>query len=95
MKGSATIIGGISGRAIVCQPCQGTGTRQPPATYLSPGMANVLPVACGEAERTRKSGLLSWIRVLPEQPQELVWLTPQVGIDYDIRTSSGLDWRIL
>lgn len=63
--------------------------------HVSPGMANVLPVASGEAERTRESGLLSWIRVLPEQPQELVWLTPQVGIDYDIRTSSGLDWRIL
>ena len=95
MKGSATIIGSISGRAIVCQPCQGTGTRQPPAMYLYPGMANVLPVASGAAERTRESGLLSWIRVLPEQPQELMWLNPQTGIDYDIRTSSGLDWRIL
>ncbi len=73
MKGSATIIGSISGRAIVCQPCQGTAA----------------------AERTREAGLLSWIRVLPEQPQELVWLTPQVGIDYDIHTSSGLDWHIL
>ena len=47
MKGSATIIGGISGRAIVCQPCQGTGTRQPPATYLSPGMCPLAwPTCC-------------------------------------------------
>ena len=62
--------------------------------YLSPGMASVLPVASGAAERTRESGLLSWIRVLPEQPQELVWLTPQVGIDYTIKTSTDLEWQI-
>lgn len=62
--------------------------------YLCPGMANVLPVASGAAERTRESGLLSWIRVQPEQPQELVWLTPQVGIDYTIETSTDLEWQI-
>jgi hypothetical protein len=32
--------------------------------------------------------------VLPEQPQELVWLTPQVGIDYTIKTSTDLEWQI-
>ena len=92
MKGSATIIGGISGRAIVCQPCQGTSTAR--GQVHGSGLPRTCPLPAA-AERTRESGLLSWIRVLPEQPQELVWLTPQVGIDYDIHTSSGLDWRIL
>ena len=92
MKGSATIIGGISGRAIVCQPCQGTAAAR--GQVHGSGLPRTCPLAAA-AERTRESGLLAWIRVLPEQPQELVWLTPQVGIDYDIHTSSGLDWRIL
>ena len=55
---------------------------------------NVIPPATGEGDRTRESGLLAWIRVLPEQPQELVWLTPQVGIDYTIETSTDLEWQI-
>jgi hypothetical protein len=32
--------------------------------------------------------------VQPEQPQELVWLNPQVGIDYTIETSTDLEWQI-
>lgn len=48
----------------------------------------------GSAIRTRDTGLLHYLRVLPEQPQELVWLTPQVGIDYQIQTSNNLEWII-
>jgi hypothetical protein len=46
------------------------------------------------AERTRESGLYHYLHVLPEQPQELVWLTPQVGIDYAIEASTDLHWTI-
>jgi hypothetical protein len=91
MKGSATIIGGISGRAIVCQPCQGTAAAR--GQVHGSGLPRTCPLAAA-SERTRESGLLSWIRVLPEQPQELVWLTPQVGIDYTIKTSTELEWQI-
>ena len=48
-----------------------------------------------DAYRTRDTGLLAWLQVTPTETQQLVWLNPQVGIDYDIHTSSGLDWGIL
>ena len=49
----------------------------------------------GTANRTRDTGLLTWLQVTPTEPQQLVWLNPQYGIDYNIRTSSGLDWNII
>jgi uncharacterized protein with von Willebrand factor type A (vWA) domain len=48
----------------------------------------------GTADRTRETGLFHWLQVTPTETQQLVWLNPQVGIDYDIRTSSGLNWKI-
>ena len=48
-----------------------------------------------DAYRTRDTGLLAWIEVTPTEPQQLVWLNPQYGIDYDIHTSSGLHWNII
>ena len=92
MKGNATIMGQIRGIAAAIQPRQGTSAAR--GQVHGSGLPRTRPMAAA-AERTRESGLRSWIRVLPEQPQELVWLTPQVGIDYDIHTSSVLDWRIL
>lgn len=59
------------------------------------GSATIIGNIPASANRTRETGLYHYLRVTPEQPQELVWLTPQVGIDYTINTSSGLDWRIL
>jgi hypothetical protein len=49
----------------------------------------------GSADRTRETGLFHWLQVTPTEPQQLLWLNPQYGIDYDIRTSSGLDWNII
>ena len=72
MKGTATIIGLVSGRSA----------------------AGGLPMADRSASRTRETGLYHYLRVTPEQPQELVWLTPQVGIDYQIETSTNLEWQI-
>lgn len=80
--GKGSVMGSIGGRADALGMLHGSSR-------------DAIPPSTGEGNRTRESGLLSWIRVLPEQPQELVWLNPQTGIDYDIRTSSGLDWRIL
>lgn len=59
------------------------------------GMAYTVPVGIRPmAEPTDKRGLITWLKVTPEEPQELVWLTPQVGIDYYISTSSALKWQI-
>jgi hypothetical protein len=48
----------------------------------------------GSGERTRDTGLYHWLTVTPTEPQHLVWLTPQVGIDYQIETSTDLKWQI-
>ena len=44
---------------------------------------------------TEEPNLKTYLRVSPVEPQHLVWLVPQVGIDYDIRTSKGLHWNII
>lgn len=49
----------------------------------------------GTADRTRETGLLYWLQVTPSEPQQLVWLNPQMGIDYNIETSTGLHWKII
>ena len=46
----------------------------------------------GSAIRTRDRNLTTYLRVKPEQPQGLVWLVPQVGIDYTIE--SNTNWNI-
>ena len=61
---------------------------------IKPSRAVTMSPINGEAGRTRESGLLHYLRVLPEQPQGLVWLVPQVGIDYQIETSTDLKWAI-
>lgn len=47
-----------------------------------------------KARPTEDSGLLHFLNVAPSEPQQLVWLVPQVGIDYAITTSTGLHWQI-
>ena len=41
---------------------------------------------------TEETNLKTYIRVSPVEPQHLVWLVPQVGIDYTIE--SNTDWNI-
>jgi len=41
---------------------------------------------------TDETGLKAYLRVSPVEPQHLVWLVPQVGIDYTIE--SNTDWNI-
>lgn len=41
---------------------------------------------------TEETGLKTYLRVSPVEPQQLVWLVPQVGIDYTIE--SNTDWNI-
>lgn len=93
IRGRAAIIGnGVSGRgsqvAVVTASAAARGVMEGKA------FPELKPINV-DAYRTRDTGLLAWIEVTPTEPQQLVWLTPQYGIDYDIRTSSGLDWRIL
>ena len=41
---------------------------------------------------TEETSLNTYLRVSPVEPQHLVWLVPQVGIDYTIE--SNTDWNI-
>ena len=93
IRGRAAIIGnGVSGRgsqvAVVTASAAARGVMEGKAfPELNPINA--------DAYRTREMGLFHCLQETPTEPQQLVWLNPQMGIDYDIRTSSGLDWRIL
>lgn len=44
------------------------------------------------ARTTDEVGLMKYLRVTPVEPQNLVWLVPQVGIDYTIE--SNTNWNI-
>lgn len=58
-------------------------------------VAYTMPKGVGlKATPTDESGLQRFLHVTPEEPQELVWLVPQYGIDYTITTSTGLKWEI-
>lgn len=92
MKGRANISGIIAGRGSLV----GTMAARAAARGMIEGQSrSALKPIPAEGERTRATGLLHWLQVTPTEPQQLLWLNPQYGIDYDIRTPSGLDWRIL
>ena len=71
--GKGIMMGGISGRAATFGMTKGSGR-------------DTMPTAIGEGERTRETGLFHWLQVTPTEPQQLVWLNPQMGIDYNINT---------
>ena len=80
MKATARIItGSIRGRA------QGIGSPAAVARALPTGVSGV-------AHATDQTGIVKYIYVTPATPQQLVWLVPQVGIDYDI--TSNTDWKV-
>ena len=58
-------------------------------------MAYAMPTGIQSmAEPTEETGLLRFLNVTPEAPQQLVWLVPQYGVDYTITTSTDLKWQI-
>ena len=92
MKGSATIIGLISGRSAASRQIVGRSAVRGQVRGIL-----CLPRTCpltAAASRTRETGLYRYLHVWPEQPQQLVWLNPQMGIDYQIETSTDLEWQI-
>lgn len=91
MKGRARLIGSISGRA--CGIGETTAKAMAFGMLSSSRAVTMKPIS-GSGERTRDTGLWHWIRVTPTEPQHLVWLVPQVGIDYQIETSTDLKWEI-
>lgn len=91
MKGTARFTGSISGRAYPTGSVTAIGMRY--GTPMVSG-ATVLGPVGGSGSRTRDTGLFHWLHVMPEEPQQLVWLVPQVGIDYQIETSTNLKWQI-
>lgn len=55
-------------------------------------IAYSLPGIQSQASLTEQSGLRHFLTVTPTEPQQLVWLNPQTGIDYTIE--SNTDWNI-
>lgn len=82
MKAIAKVIrGSVSARAT-------TTNRMLAAAYALPqGIQS-------KAETTDQTGLLRFMRVTPEDPQQLVWLVPQYGVDYTVTASRNLEWQI-
>lgn len=54
-----------------------------------------LPGIQSQASLTEHGGLRHFLTVTPTEPQQLVWINPQTGIDYNIETSTGLHWKII
>ena len=93
MRGRASIAsGGLRATAHAIQ----TATAKAAALLAVSGRAgDALRPIDGSADRTRKTGLFHWLQVTPTEPQQLVWLNPQMGIDYNIKTLTGLRWNII
>lgn len=89
MKGTGRLITATAGRA------KAAGMVAARAVAIGADMAvrtEMIGPVGGKAERTRDRNLITYLRVKPEQPQGLVWLVPQVGIDYTIE--SNTNWNI-
>ena len=92
MKGRANISGIIAGRGSL----GGTMAARAAARGMIDGQSrSALKPIPAEGERTRATGLQHWLQVTPTEPQQLLWLTPQYGIDYQIETSTKLKWKII
>lgn len=93
MKGRASIAsGGLRATAHAIP----TATAKAAALLAVSGRAgDAIKSIDGTADRTRETGLLYWLQVTPSEPQQLVWLNPQMGIDYNIETLTGLHWKII
>jgi len=91
MRGSARLVGSIRGSGY----CIGNTTANAAAFgVLATSKAVAVGLIDGSAERTRDTGLLHWLNVTPTEPQQLVWLVPQYGVDYTVETSTNLKWQI-
>lgn len=91
MRGSARLVSSIRGSAYGIGNATGNAAA---FGVLTPSKAAAVGFVNGSAERTRDTGLLHWLHVEPTEPQQLVWLVPQYGIDYTVETSTNLKWQI-
>ena len=91
MRGSARLVSSIRGSAYSI----GNTTANAVAFgVLATSKAAAVGLINGSAERTRDTGLLQWLHVEPTEPQQLVCLVPQYGVDYTVETATNLKWQI-
>lgn len=92
MKGTARIISMTAGAGRIA----GSRIRTEAAVVgVARGEANdALRRIEGDGGRSREAGVLHWLKVMPEAPQNFVWLHPD-GVDYNIETSTNLKWKII
>ena len=91
MNGRAIIVRGVGGRAELIDNVSAKAHGLP--LISAEGDANPQPI--GDGRYTSEPGLMHWMNVKPEETQHFVWLTPVVGIDYNIETSTRLHWKII
>lgn len=59
---------------------------------LPKGLATGMKPISGSAIPTKQTSLKKWLDVTPTQPQSLIWLVPQYGIDYQVK--SNTNWKV-
>lgn len=62
-------------------------------TGIGRATATLLTRTAATAAMTEATGLRRYLRVTPQEPQTLLWLVPQVGIDYQVE--SNAKWRVI
>ena len=90
MKGCATIIsrnGGGKAQTIgrVTAVAVALGSLTATAKDMAPSIG-------GEASRTRETAIFKWLRVAPEEPQEIRWIRREDVLTYDIECNTK--WNI-
>lgn len=85
MKGTARLITTTAGRATVSGQVGAIASTIGGLSAIGRASGTVQ----GGASRTRETNIYKYLSVTPEQPQNLVWLVPQVGIDYHIECNTN------
>ena len=92
MNGHARIVGSVA-RGSCYRVGSITASAVAFGRVTASGMSGLKEMTA-DGSRTQEAGLLHWLNVTPTAEQHLVWIVPQVGIDYEIDTSTGLEWSI-
>lgn len=62
-------------------------------TGIGRATAALLTRTAATAAMTEATGLRRYLRVTPQEPQTLLWLVPQTGIDYQVESNTR--WSVL
>lgn len=89
MKGNAILTNHLRGQAFIKDAVAISAV---PVVVMPLGGVMTQKKINAVAYRTRQIDLIKYLRIVPVEPQQLVWLVPQYGVDYDI--ISNTNWNI-